>query len=195
MTPRKEYKNSIRSKEKIQDAVFALLKENKGMKNITISAIVEKANVNRGTFYNHYKSVDEVIEDVESKLIRSFDEALCKNKDLEFEEKCEFFFTTLTQFLKDNDQGFRYIVKYIPINIYDDFHNKLLESYRNFLVEELSHKATGEKQKTILLTSELISNGVAATYLNYLKGEFSGTLDDISKTAMEVVRKLIAIEF
>ena len=36
MTPRKEYKNSIRSKEKIQDAVFALLKENKGMKTYIV---------------------------------------------------------------------------------------------------------------------------------------------------------------
>lgn len=195
MTARKEYKNSIRSKEKIQDAVFDLLKENKGMKNITISAIVEKANVNRGTFYNHYKSVDEVIEDVEAKLIHSFDEVLFKNKDLEFEEKCYFFFNKLTQFLKENDEGLRYIVKYIPIHIYDDFHNKILESYRRFLVEELSQKVEGDKQKTTLLTSELISNGVAATYLNYLKGEFNGTLDDISNTAMEIVRKLIAIDF
>lgn len=195
MTARKEYKNSIRSKEKIQDAVFDLLKENKGMKNITISAIVEKANVNRGTFYNHYKSVDEVIEDVEAKLIHSFDEVLLKNKDLEFEEKCYFFFNKLTQFLKENDEGLRYIVKYIPIHIYDDFHNKILESYRRFLVEELSQKVEGDKQKTTLLTSELISNGVAATYLNYLKGEFNGTLDDISNTAMEIVRKLIAIDF
>ena len=195
MTARKEYKNSIRSKEKIQDAVVDLLKENKGMKNITISAIVEKANVNRGTFYNHYKSVDEVIEDVEAKLIHSFDEVLFKNKDLEFEEKCYFFFNKLTQFLKENDEGLRYIVKYIPIHIYDDFHNKILESYRRFLVEELSQKVEGDKQKTTLLTSELISNGVAATYLNYLKGEFNGTLDDISNTAMEIVRKLIAIDF
>lgn len=195
MTPRKEYKNSIRSKEKIQDAVFDLIRENKGMKNITISAIVEKADVNRGTFYNHYKSVDEVVEDVEAKLIRTFDAALCKNKDLEFEDKCFFFFNKLTQFLKENEEGFRYIVKYIPIHIYDDFHNKLLESYRNFLVEELSQKATGERRKTILLTAELISNGVAATYLNYLKGEFDGTLDDISSTTMEIVRKLISIDF
>ena len=191
----KQYKNALRSRKMLKDALIDLLSTGISFEDITITMLINKADVNRGTFYNHYKSVDEVIEDVEAKLIRSFDEALCKNKDLEFEEKCEFFFTKLTQFLKDNDQGFRYIVKYIPIHIYDDFHNKLLESYRNFLVEELSHKATGEKQKTILLTSELISNGVAATYLNYLKGEFSGTLDDISATAMEIVRKLISIDF
>ncbi len=195
MTERKEYKNSIRSKEKIQEAVFDLLHENKGLQSITISDIVEKANINRGTFYNHYKSIEDVIEDVENRLIHNFDEALCKNKDLNFEQRCYFFFAQLTEFLRNNDEGFRYIVKYIPIHIYDDFHNKLLQSYRSFLVDELSKTVTNDKQKTVLMTAELISNGVAATYLNYLKGEFNGSLDDISEAAIEVVKKLIKLDF
>lgn len=195
MPDRKEYKNSIRSKEKIQEAVFDLLHESKGLQSITISDIVTKANINRGTFYNHYKSIEDVIEDVENKLIRNFDEALCRNKDLNFEQRCDFFFAQLTDFLRNNDEGFRYVVKYIPINIYDDFHNKLLQSYRNFLVDELSKTVTEDKQKSVLMAAELISNGVAATYLNYLKGEFDGTLDDISEAAIEIVKKLIRIDF
>ncbi len=189
MAQRREYKNAIRSRKRIQEAVFALIKENRGLKSVTISAVVKKAGVNRGTFYNHYKDIEDVIEDVENSLVRSFDETLYESDIKTIDELSVFFFTSLTEFLKKNEEGFKYIVAYIPINIFDDFHNKLLKSYRTYIMKKLDYTPR-EENNMIILTSEIISNGVAATYLSYFKGELNATLDDISNNAISLVKKI-----
>lgn len=189
MVQRKEYKNSARSRKKIQEAVFTLIKENKGLKSVTVSAVVKKAGVNRGTFYNHYKDIEDVIEDVEDTLIRSFDATLYDNKIRSIDELSVLFFTSLTEFLKKNEEGFKSIVHYIPINIYNDFHNKLLKSYRTFIVKNLNFLPS-YKNNSILITSEIVSSGVAATYLAYFKNELDVTLDDISNNAISIVKKI-----
>ena len=60
---KKEYRNKIRSKQLIRNAVIELLDKKGNLSSITVSDVVEKANINRGTFYNHYNNVMEVIEE------------------------------------------------------------------------------------------------------------------------------------
>lgn len=55
-----EYRSSLRSKKLITDALVELLDE-KTLDKITITDIVKKANINRGTFYAHYTSVSDVV--------------------------------------------------------------------------------------------------------------------------------------
>jgi AcrR family transcriptional regulator len=64
-----------RSKKYLKNALLDLL-EIKALKEITITDIVQKADVNRGTFYKHYQCkedlLEELIDDVLSDLTRSF---------------------------------------------------------------------------------------------------------------------------
>ena len=47
---KKEYRNKIRSKQLIRNAVIELLDKKGSLSSITVSDVVEKANINRGTF-------------------------------------------------------------------------------------------------------------------------------------------------
>ena len=80
-----------------KQAIYDIVKEKQTIKSITITEIVEKAGINRGTFYNHYKSIPEVLNDIEKDLITSFSKRFDKTYEiLSFEEKTKVFFRSLT---------------------------------------------------------------------------------------------------
>ena len=55
------YRNSVKSKKLIRSALITLLEKKQDITNITVSDIVKTANINRGTFYNHYNNLIKVI--------------------------------------------------------------------------------------------------------------------------------------
>ena len=63
-----EYRNSVRSKIMIKEALIKLLETQQDISQISVSDIVKVANINRGTFYNHYNNIIDVIEEMETEL-------------------------------------------------------------------------------------------------------------------------------
>lgn len=49
------------AEQRIKDAFWALLEQN-DLKDITVSMITSKANCNRGTFYYHFNSLEELVD-------------------------------------------------------------------------------------------------------------------------------------
>ena len=78
-----------KSKNALKKALLQLMKE-KAFKSITITEIVNLADLNRGTFYKHYSYkedlLDDVIHDVVSDLIESY-RAPYQNNTNFFQEK------------------------------------------------------------------------------------------------------------
>lgn len=81
-TKRKTYRNFKRSEKAIIRAYAELMQKN-GNKRITVTDIVDAADLNRSTFYSHFKSADEVREkihsDIVNEIIGSLDEHKCRN--------------------------------------------------------------------------------------------------------------------
>ncbi|MBQ7360243.1 MAG: TetR/AcrR family transcriptional regulator [Lachnospiraceae bacterium] len=55
-----EYRSAIRSRKLINSALADLLQE-KPLDKITVTDVVKKAEINRGTFYAHYADIPDVI--------------------------------------------------------------------------------------------------------------------------------------
>lgn len=58
----------MRSKKAISEAFIELLKEN-DFKTITITEIVNKAGVNRGTFYKHYAYKEDILTEIQNQFL------------------------------------------------------------------------------------------------------------------------------
>ena len=58
-----------KSKEAIKDA-FTTLMNNGRLEEITVSRLCEEADINRSTFYLHYKNIDDLIRSIEANLAR-----------------------------------------------------------------------------------------------------------------------------
>lgn len=64
---RSEYRSSIRSRMLIRSALLALMHE-MPFDSITVTDVVRQADINRGTFYSHYRSTFDVIRKMEVEI-------------------------------------------------------------------------------------------------------------------------------
>jgi len=65
----------VRTDKMIEDAYLKLLFE-KNEDRITVGAILNEANISRGTFYAHYKDIPDLADNVEKHMVTSITETL-----------------------------------------------------------------------------------------------------------------------
>ena len=58
-----------RTRMRLQQAMLELLKE-KDARSITVRELTQRADVNRGTFYAHYKDVFDLLDQMEQDLFQ-----------------------------------------------------------------------------------------------------------------------------
>ena len=63
-------KRVIRTKKAIKEALFRIMEE-KDISSISISELTQEANINRRTFYTHYHSITDILEEIESDLVEA----------------------------------------------------------------------------------------------------------------------------
>ncbi len=68
MAGKAEYRSSKRSKQLIKKAVAGLMVE-KDISKITVQEIAARADINRGTFYAHYRDTYDVLEQIENEYV------------------------------------------------------------------------------------------------------------------------------
>ena len=98
-----------RTKKLLADALAALMKQ-KPLKSITVRELTELADLNRGTFYLHFKDVYDLAEQIENGIFDRFNEIIAdfdssKNETLEVMESSQtlrFFLTRLFELLADS---------------------------------------------------------------------------------------------
>ena len=73
----------IRTKEAILGAFITLIKE-KGFESISVMDITATANINRGTFYLHYRDKYDLLEQIEAGILQDFTEMLSQARDMKF---------------------------------------------------------------------------------------------------------------
>lgn len=69
------HKNAARSRQLIKQAFAQLLNE-KDMSKITVTDIVDRAGISRGTFYAHYLDVYDLHVAIQNNMMESVDEAI-----------------------------------------------------------------------------------------------------------------------
>ena len=72
MEEQKTDPRTLKTKRAIRTAFSKLLSE-KSFESITVHDITELAGVNRKTFYRYYKSIPQLVDEIEDNIIRSFD--------------------------------------------------------------------------------------------------------------------------
>lgn len=64
-----------KTKKAIRDALTELMRE-KSVKDITVRELSDLADINRGTFYTHYKDVYDLLEKTEQELFEEFNSTI-----------------------------------------------------------------------------------------------------------------------
>lgn len=67
-----EDRRIIRSKKALRDALIALMEE-RGFDGFTVNDLCERADLNRGTFYNHFHDKDTLLMTLEDEIMSDLD--------------------------------------------------------------------------------------------------------------------------
>ena len=90
-----------KTKKALQDCLIRLLKTKK-LQDITVREISEMADINRGTFYLHYKDVYDLVSQIENEFADEFDQILQHYSAEELTENPSLFFNEFYPFIIEN---------------------------------------------------------------------------------------------
>ena len=162
----------IKTKRAIHTAFAELLTE-KDMDDITVTDISNRATINRKTFYNNYRGVYELVDELENEIVRTFDAAM---REIDFVENPYAVFVKLTDI----------------INSDMDFYGALLRSSRNAgLIHKirmtLQSKAQERFESRFDVPPERLSvmldyavSGMVAVYQSWFNSERRQSIEEIS---------------
>lgn len=102
-------KRSLRTRSVIKKALMVLLKS-KRLEDIAVSEITKIALISRNSFYTHYGSVSDVLDDIFSGVIEMFDEVIARYEYDEFTENPYPMLKELTSPLIDNSAFSEFVV-------------------------------------------------------------------------------------
>lgn len=170
-----EYRSSQRSKLLIRNALVSLMRE-KPFDKISITDIVKRADINRGTFYAHYKNQEEVLEKIYFDFATDIHKLFQPNQPiLDVLKSPSSFFNSLSKFLL-NDYDYYHMLFSVAgrTNIIEINKQKIIKFFSSD--EILSH--IRDKERFITMLSFLIG-GVMELYFDAVQGVSVIKLADI----------------
>lgn len=103
-------KRVIRTKKAIKEALFQIMEE-KDISSITISELTQQANINRRTFYTHYRNISDILDEIENDLVEALG-VLLRNVDFKAPRKSvNELFTGLHRLITEEFDYYFHIVR------------------------------------------------------------------------------------
>lgn len=183
MRQKAEYKTSIESKEKLKNSFIDLVLE-MPFDKITVTKIVEKAGVNRGTFYAHYADIYDLMQCVATE---NFNELM---KILEEFEKNDKLTEPKNMLLKLNEYIIEKEVLYkrlINTNIANIVIEKLEDRFNTYMLNVGAINDDVKESADFIIHSNFFVGGIVKVYKSYLKGELGCSIDDIPEYLNKII--------
>ena len=178
-----KYKSALRSIKLIKDAYIALMHEKKSDK-ITVSDIVKKANLNRGTFYAHYKKTSDIKKEIENEIIEQINSTF---EDFNFND----FLKNPTPLLKKTEkilnENLNYYKDIMCFTINVDF----LQEIKNILLEKFTEDTSVQehikKSPQFIITLEFLVGGMITVFTSYVQGNIFVTDNNITESLSLII--------
>jgi AcrR family transcriptional regulator len=102
MGERKEDRRVGKTRRQLRHGLAQLMRV-KRVQDITVRELTDLCDLNRGTFYIHYKDVFDMVDRIENELIDSFGQVLNQFTSNEVIEHPGRFFTQIFELMRDNN--------------------------------------------------------------------------------------------
>ena len=90
-----------KTRRQLRECLITLLKEKK-VQDITVRELTDMADLNRGTFYLHYKGVFDLLEKTEAELQEDFNQLVCKHDAVDLKQRPSVIFNEIYSLVYDN---------------------------------------------------------------------------------------------
>ncbi|MFT8319968.1 MAG: TetR/AcrR family transcriptional regulator [Bacillus sp. (in: firmicutes)] len=182
----------VRTKRMIRDALTELMEE-KGFDGITVRDLTEKAEINRGTFYLHYRDKYDLLEQCEEEILQRIKSKQTQLKELSIEEINEYhannqplpFVVQFFTYLKENAAFMKVVLgpKGDP-----SFQEKLKEVMKNNLLFHIINKT---KKEEVLVPLEIFSAYVMSAHIGVIQHWLNNGMKQTPEEIALILFKLI----
>lgn len=171
-----------KTKKLMTDALAKLLSE-KPLKNITVREIADEADINRGTFYLHYKDVFDMVDKIQDEIFDKFNTIITEYMPTNGSETLFLFLEKLFELLAENASLARVLVGH---NGDAAFINKLKNVVRDKILAGIPF-ASSEKKAEFDFLYSFISSGCTGLCHEWLESDMSKTPAQIASLAEKFI--------
>ncbi len=171
----------VKTRRVIRNALFKLMSE-KELSKITVSELCACAEINRKTFYRHYRTIPDVIEELEGEILDEFADimrtsggsvldvgAVIRDISLIVMRRRDFF----VSIMKRNSDLFG--------------NGRIKEALRRTLMAALKKVGTITDERTLRAVSEFTVSGVLSLYAAWFDGGCEGDTDFLTEVSVKMV--------
>ncbi len=172
---RKQNRNALRSKRLIRQAFVSLIKT-KPANKITITDIVEEANINRATFYAHYSCLKDLIDEIEQDVINKLTEVLNDFKLENFFSNPTPLLLQVSIFLSEDPDYYKTLASTPESSV---FIEKLKLIFVDYMEHDASIPLEVRQSKGFHISVLFFAGGLVSLYTQWLNGQLDCSLYDI----------------
>ena len=186
MKEKAEYRSSRRSRALIRNALLSLMKD-KPFDKITITEIARLADINRGTFYAHFRNVSEVLESIQADVALEMSRIF---EGLSFSSipDCEKILTRAVEFISRDPQFYKTLLSI-------DNGKNVVEMWKSNIIGYLEaasfFSSAGISKQRMLsyrCTVTFIVNGTIESIMDSLLGKNNIPLEMLPHELAKIIR-------
>ncbi len=180
-----EYRSALRSKRLIISALADLLQE-KPLDKITVTEVVNRAQINRGTFYAHFSDVPDVIHHLILGIFTTIREALT-DESIQLTQIPHALLKRIQNYLEEDME---FCQKVMNSGAAQMMQEQLVQLVMDYMLQHESDYGFGDHQ-LYELTLRFCAGGRGNLYRDWFTGKLELTLDQLTMEAEKMVNRII----
>lgn len=169
-------KRCRKTRKAIKTSLIKLMSE-KDISVITITEIAEEADINRKTFYAHYRDLYDILDEVENDLIEKLFHILDNTDILKSMYNPYPLFKELTSEINKDFEFYKLLVQ---SKNYNSLLNKIQGVFKDRFLE-LSNETIKTDKEILSFIIDFISSGITSVYKEWFSSERNISLEQLSK--------------
>ena len=182
-----EYRSAIRSRKLIMEAFVDLLSE-KPLDKITVTDVVNRAQINRGTFYAHYRDIPDVLDHLIHQMFIQIQESLAEGQSLYDIPK-----VMLERIQELLERDLYFYKKVMNSSASSVMQERLLSVVLDYMLQHEDDFRIGSHEQYVL-SIRFCAGGLSNLYRDWFAGKLSFSLNELTQQAGLLIDKVIAAQ-
>lgn len=176
-----EYRSAIRSRKLIIEALADLLQE-KPLDKITVTDVVKRAGINRGTFYAHYTDIPDVINHLIQTTFSKI-RGILPQDSTELAQRAGSLLFEIQKILEEDMEFYRKVMASGASTL---MYGQLVEIVLDYLLQHEADYDFGSHEQFVM-TIRFCAGGLSNLYRDWFEGRLDMTLTELTENAQSLL--------
>jgi len=181
-----EYRSALRSRKLIKEALADILQE-KPLDKITVSEVVARAGINRGTFYAHYTDIPDLINHLlHETFFRLMEGAVLEAGHLP--RVPGVMLEILREILEEDMAFYRKVMASANAALLQE---QLVEFVIQYFLQHEEDYLMGSREQYVMMI-RFCAGGLSNLYRSWFDGQLEMSLDELTRQAQQILRSTLS---